>query len=1152
MDEISTGLDSSTTFQIVKVLRDLCHFQEATMLISLLQPAPETYNLFDDVLVLSEGSSVYHGPIEGVMPFFGMLGFQIQGRKDIPTFLQEVTSRKDQKQFWARQERWSFVPVSRMSDAFKASQWGQQSTDHLAQPYDRSKSHEDALVHTRYALSGFQAFKANLFREITLVKRNAFVYIFKTAQAGIVAIITATLYLRTHIHDHTLQDGTLIQGFLFFSLLVMLFNGIAEMTFSIEKLPVFFKHRDNLFYPAWTSVVPTTILRLPYSLLEATLWSVLTYFEVGLSLNAGRFFAYLCILFLMHNCFVNFFRAVGSICRNIIVANALGSFAMLCVLMLGGFVISAGYIHRGWKWFCWIDPLFYAQRAIIVNEFTDARWVEQPSPIPGYPNLGVAVMQSRSFPTQRWWCWLGMAVLIFFALFFQTIVILAHMFLSSGGRGQVIVSEESLMEREAARKGGNLSFRSRRSRSSRGSFAASRKNISQSQLSVRPEASQKHLDASSKTMAEPAMGNGTSIPEGKGVEGLDADGAMEGMDGQEAAGMVLPFQPSAVTFRGMNYFVPCPPAMPDGPQVKDVGGKRELQLLNDINGCFSPGILSCLMGVSGAGKTTLMDVLACRKTGGRIEGEVLVNGHPQEAATFARISGYVEQFDVHSPQTTVHEALMFSARCRLSREHDNDTVLHFVEEVENLVELMPLRDALVGAPGVNGLSVEQRKRLTIAVELVANPAIVFMDEPTSGLDARAAAVVMRTVRNIVNTGRTMVSTIHQPSIDIFEAFDELLLLKRGGRVIYCGPLGTNSVEMVKYFETIPNVPPHKEGVNPATWMLEISTPGQEKRIGVDFSDHYEKSNQYRRYSERIDRFSQPKEGSSPISFKDKYPLSFYGQYTTCLRKFIITNWRAPEFNAVRYLVTVLIALVFGTVFYKYGQDTSSQASLFNAVGALYASTLFLGIVNSISVQPTIAGERGVYYREQPAGYYAVFPWYLALATTQYMYIAVQGVLYVCIVYFMCGFALNAGKFFWFLLYLLLTLCIFTFYGVMAVFLTPNLGVSTVLSSSFYAIFNVFAGFAINPPSIPGWWIWYYWIDPVAHTIYGLVASQLADENDRFLNYNGQNISVPEYLRQHFGYHHSYIGYAVLVLAGFVILFMAVGATALKTLKFLKR
>lgn len=99
----------------------------------------------------------------------------------------------------------------------------------------------------------------------------------------------------------------------------------------------------------------------------------------------------------------------------------------------------------------------------------------------------------------------------------------------------------------------------------------------------------------------------------------------------------------------------------------------------------------------------------------------------------------------------------------------------FIEEVMDLVELTPLKEALVGLPNGSGLSVEQRKRLTIAVELVANPSIIFLDEPTSGLDARAAAIVMRTVRNTVDTGRTVVCTIHQSSIDIFDALDEVTI-----------------------------------------------------------------------------------------------------------------------------------------------------------------------------------------------------------------------------------------------------------------------------------------------------------------------------------------------------------------------------------------
>ncbi|KAM3360202.1 hypothetical protein P3S68_019914 [Capsicum galapagoense] len=110
-----------------------------------------------------------------------------------------------------------------------------------------------------------------------------------------------------------------------------------------------------------------------------------------------------------------------------------------------------------------------------------------------------------------------------------------------------------------------------------------------------------------------------------------------------------------------------------------------------------------------------------------------------------------------------------------------------------------------------------------------------MDEPTSGLDARAAAIVMRTVRNTVDTGRTVVCTIHQPSIDIFEAFDELLLMKRGGQVINAGPLGHHhSHLLIEYFQSIPGVPEIKEGYNPATWILDISAPAVEAQLQVDF------------------------------------------------------------------------------------------------------------------------------------------------------------------------------------------------------------------------------------------------------------------------------------------------------------------------------
>ncbi|KAG0499735.1 hypothetical protein HPP92_004426 [Vanilla planifolia] len=275
--------------------------------------------------------------------------------------------------------------------------------------------------------------------------------------------------------------------------------------------------------------------------------------------------------------------------------------------------------------------------------------------------------------------------------------------------------------------------------------------------------------------------------------------------------MALPFVPLPITFQDVQYFIDTPKEM-----VAQGYPEKKLKLLCDINGAFHPGKLSAIMGVTGAGKTTLLDV----------------------------ISGRVTE-DIHSPHITVEESITFSAWLRLPPEVDSKTRKDFVTEVLETVELDGNKDSLVGLPGINGLSTEQRKRLTIAVELVSNPSIILMDEPTSGLDARAAAIVMRTVKKVAETGRTVACTIHQPSIDIFETFDELILMKRGGQLIYSGPIGQQSRKVIEYFETIPGIPKIMDNYNPATWVMEVTSTSLEAQLSIDFTGIYKESDLHR-------------------------------------------------------------------------------------------------------------------------------------------------------------------------------------------------------------------------------------------------------------------------------------------------------------------
>ena len=289
MDEISTGLDSSTTFQICKYMRQMVHISDITMVISLLQPAPETYDLFDDIILLSEGQVVYQGPRENVLEFFEYTGFKCPDRKGVADFLQEVTSKKDQEQYWFRKRQpYRYTSVSDFVQAFKSFHIGQQLSSDLRVPYDKSRTHPAALVTQKYGISNLELFKACFAREWLLMKRNSFVYVFKTTQITIMSVIALTVFLRTEMPVGTVADGGKFFGALFFSLINVMFNGMAELAMTVFRLPVFFKQRDFLFYPAWAFCLPIWVLRIPLSFLESLIWIALTYYTIGFAPGASR------------------------------------------------------------------------------------------------------------------------------------------------------------------------------------------------------------------------------------------------------------------------------------------------------------------------------------------------------------------------------------------------------------------------------------------------------------------------------------------------------------------------------------------------------------------------------------------------------------------------------------------------------------------------------------------------------------------------------------------------------------------------------------------------------------------------------------------------------------------------------------------------
>ncbi|KAL5222689.1 hypothetical protein ABZP36_027402 [Zizania latifolia] len=298
----------------------------------------------------------------------------------------------------------------------------------------------------------------------------------------------------------------------------------------------------------------------------------------------------------------------------------------------------------------------------------------------------------------------------------------------------------------------------------------------------------------------------------------------------------------------------------------------------------------------------------------------------------------------------------------------------------------------------------------------------------------------------------------------------------------------------------------------------------------------------------IKELSQPAPDSSDLYFPTQYSQSSFTQCMACLWKQNLSYWRNPPYNTVRFFFTTIIALLFGTIFWDLGGKVEKSQDLFNAMGSMYAAVLFIGIMNCTSVQPVVAVERTVFYRERAAGMYSAFPYSFGQVVIELPYTLVQATVYGVIVYAMIGFEWTAAKFFWYLFFMYFTLLYFTFYGMMAVGLTPNYHIASIVSSAFYAIWNLFSGFIIPRPRVPIWWRWYCWVCPVAWTLYGLVVSQFGDIVTPMEDGTPVNVFVENY----FGFKHSWLGWVAAVVAAFAFLFASLFGFAIMKFNFQKR
>lgn len=509
--------------------------------------------------------------------------------------------------------------------------------------------------------------------------------------------------------------------------------------------------------------------------------------------------------------------------------------------------------------------------------------------------------------------------------------------------------------------------------------------------------------------------------------------------------------------------------------VKTKEGAR--LLLDNVQGWVKPGMLGALMGSSGAGKTTLLDVLAQRKTEGTVRGSILVDGRPLPVS-FQRSAGYCEQLDVHEPYATVREALEFSALLRQGRDVPREEKLRYVDTIIDLLELHDLADTLIGQPGA-GLTVEQRKRVTIGVELVAKPSIlIFLDEPTSGLDGQSAYNTVRFLRKLADAGQAVLVTIHQPSAQVFSFFDTLLLLTAGGKTAYFGDIGENGRTVKAYFERYGA--PCPEETNLAEHVIDVVSGPLSQ--GKDWSQLWLQSPEHEAATSELDHLIAAAQSAPPKTVDDghEYATPLWEQLKLVTKRTSLSVYRNTDYVNNKIALHIFASLFNGFSFWKIGHSVNDlQLRLFTVFNFIFVAP---GIINHM--QPLFIQRRNIFEtREKKSKMYSWVAFVAAVILSEIPYLCLCAVLYFACWYFTVGFpseASRAGSTFFAMLMFEL---VYTGIGQFEAALAPNELFAALVNPVVLGILISFCGVLVPYAQMqPFRRYWLYWLNPLNYLV----------------------------------------------------------------------
>ncbi|XP_068242459.1 protein white-like [Palaemon carinicauda] len=558
-------------------------------------------------------------------------------------------------------------------------------------------------------------------------------------------------------------------------------------------------------------------------------------------------------------------------------------------------------------------------------------------------------------------------------------------------------------------------------------------------------------------------------------------------------------------------------------------------ILKNVTGVCRPGELLAIMGASGAGKTTLLNCLTFRSDQAlKIKGKLYVNGQRVTPNLLTSRSAYVQQEDLFVGTLTVKEQLTFQANLRMdSGVSDRDRNAR-VEEVMVDLNLVKCANTLIGCPGViKGISGGEMKRLAFACEVVTDPPLMFCDEPTTGLDSFMAQNIVEVMRSLTQKGKTIISTIHQPSSEVFALFDRVLLMAEG-RTAFLG----STENALHFFNGMGKVCP--DNYNPADFFVgNLAIVPENENDCRDFvgsvCDAFEKSSWGQDISEVAASNSKASAGSEGLKdlentvevAKSPYKVGWWSQFTPVLGRAIKENLRSKMVIRANLLQAIVIGILIGLIYLDQEMD---QDGIQNMNGAMYIMITQTSTKSLFSVVNAFCGQLPIFLREHFNGMYRTDVYFVAKNIAEFPMTIVVPTVLISIAYFMIGLNPLAKKFFIALAVLIFVCNTATSFGVMLSCLAPNPKVALGLGSFLLIPFMVFGGFLLNSDSVPIYFIWIKYLSWFNYANEALIVNQWAgvyniscpDESVTCL-YDGESII------ESLGYEEGTIGFNIGIL-----------------------